>query len=660
MQGENEESRCNVEKIREKINHDIKIENTKSQVNGTYSKTILIHKFPKKATPGFLYALAHGSHVGIDEKTLLKGKPEEWASKRVDVNLAWHFKEAEFDFTPLGRMLLTNKLKRVNAKIERQSNSKDIAEVVDPSLIETRNGLMDILRSDRPNDYLEVHYVMTFSSNDKKALDDSLNAFTRKLRDQQQGFKFRKLNRMQAVGLRAAWMLGNPSKLTKRYSGQIVNQDQLAAFYPYLDGSLTQPEKGVYIGHRSPNGTTVHIDFTIGSDGQNILVIGKTGKGKSFWIKGLMEGLREAGFKVYYSDPDGESKDKIERMGGKYIDLTTNNSIYVDPVIIQPALMPQIDKKAYSKAELKKIAECDAYRYQQAMDDTLSLVSTLCDESWGTGLSNATQFAFMQMYASEGVKEDDEGTWDLTQGNPEVKLRKLYDVINMHGKGQRLNEDYELRFMKESKALSDELWTYFEGGNRHMFTNPIDYDELSKYQTIGYKIATDLNDDSKPFVKKMARIRLSIISTINNRLIMRDRLLRTCFSAEIFDEFQRSGKEADTKAVAYRAMTTSRKYNSMAIIGLNDPTVLEDGIWSNASHKVLFYVEENLIQKTREKLKMSEELVSKWYNLKQYEFIYSQSDPVTNQDRSDILRMYLPEEENKLAATRGVEGENAA
>lgn len=98
----------------------------------------------------------------------------------------------------------------------------------------------------------------------------------------------------------------------------------------------------------------------------------------------------------------------------------------------------------------------------------------------------------------------------------------------------------------------------------------------------------------------------------------------------------------------------------MAIIGLNDPTVLEDGIWSNASHKVLFYVEENLIQKTREKLKMSEELVSKWYNLKQYEFIYSQSDPVTNQDRSDILRMYLPEEENKLAATRGVEGENAA
>ena len=100
-------------------------------------------------------------------------------------------------------------------------------------------------------------------------------------------------------------------------------------------------------------------------------------------------------------------------------------------------------------------------------------------------------------------------------------------------------------------------------------------------------------------------------------------------------------------------MTTSRKYNSMAVIGLNDPTMLEPGIWGNASHKVLFYTEKNLIEKTIKNIEIAPEVVQKWMNLGQYEFVYMQSDPLSNRENYDVLKMYLPEEEDKLAETRG-------
>ncbi len=636
----------------DKVNQVFKLGKQDFEVDGIYSRSVLIYKFPKRATPGFLYGLSHGAHVGAMKK---KSSDKSVTPSRVDVNMAWHFKQAEFKDGFLAKQMIKTRINRLDGKIKAQ-NSGRASDVTDESLIESRDAWRDILKSEangKSNDYLEVHFVMTFSSADQETLKKSLNTFTRNLR-KSKGFKFKELKREQGRGIRAAWLLGSAEEITSKYPGQVVSQDQLAAFYPYLDGSVSRPEKGVYVGHRTYNGTTIHVDFTLGSDGQNILVIGKTGKGKSYWIKGLVEGLREAGFKVYISDPDGETKDKVEALGGIYLDLTTDNAIFIDPTVIIPALLKQIDPKAYSKADLKKIIEADHYRYQQAMDGTLSLISTLCDDKWDTDLSNATQEAFMRMYEAEGILKKDPTTWDRTQNSQNISIHKLYQVINMHGQGDALFKGYTPRFVEESRKLSNELWSYFEGANSFMFQNSKDYTEFSKYQLIGYKIATDLTDDSKPHVKKMARIRLSMISNLNLLLIQRDRLLKLGYSAEIFDEFQRSGKENDTKAVAYRAMTTSRKYNSMAIIGLNDPTVLEDGIWGNASHKVLFYTEKNLIDKTTENIQMTEEIVSKWRNLGQYEFVYVQSDPLSNKERADVGKMYLPEEENELGATRGV------
>ena len=640
------------------IDMNIKVDNTQCEINGTYSQSILIYRFPGKATPGFLYGLSHGAHVGVDGKNIKD--LEKGAKNRVDVNMAMHFKEAEFKSNFFSTELMRMRLRRIESKIKRQDTGS-AADVVDQSLIESRDAWRDILsaeKNDSNNEYLEMHYLMTFSSDSEKALKDSIKAFKKLLRKKKGAFKFKELKKEQGSALRAAWILGSAEKLTSRYPGQIVNQDQLAAFYPYLDGSLSRPDGGVYIGHRSEDSTTVYINFTLGSDGQNMLVIGKTGKGKSYWIKGLMEGLREAGFKVYASDPDGEFKDKIEAMGGKYgkyLDLTTNNAVFVDPTVIIPAILPQLEKgRKYSRAHMKRVRENDAYRYQQAMDDTLTQMSILCDDKWDEDLSNATEFAFMQMYAEEGIDEEDESTWARTHESEKIGLRVLYDIVKMHSEGQTLSDRYKVKFVKESGRLSNLLWSYFEGGKRHLFENPVDFRVYSEYACIGYKTATDLSEASPAHIKKMARIRQNMVSTLNDRLIQRDRLLLKCFSAQIFDEFQRSGKEAETKAVAYKAMTTSRKYNSMAIIGLNDPSDIDDGIWGNATHKILFYTEKNLIQNTTANIEIAAEVVSKWMNLRQYEFVYMQTDPVTNEERADVLKMYLPEEENQLAATRGL------
>ncbi|MFC6649369.1 helicase HerA domain-containing protein [Paenibacillus rhizoplanae] len=63
---------------------------------------------------------------------------------------------------------------------------------------------------------------------------------------------------------------------------------------------------------------------------QNVTVFGKTGEGKSYFLKALVVSLLEEGVHVFVFDLDGEWRELCAYVGGVYIDHTTEEGRYLN------------------------------------------------------------------------------------------------------------------------------------------------------------------------------------------------------------------------------------------------------------------------------------------------------------------------------------------
>ena len=59
----------------------------------------------------------------------------------------------------------------------------------------------------------------------------------------------------------------------------------------------------------------------------NVLILGNSGQGKSYLLKGLLTNIRQSGKRVLSLDPEGEFQELTENLGGCYIDLLSGRHI---------------------------------------------------------------------------------------------------------------------------------------------------------------------------------------------------------------------------------------------------------------------------------------------------------------------------------------------
>lgn len=94
----------------------------------------------------------------------------------------------------------------------------------------------------------------------------------------------------------------------------------LAAVFPFISSAL-QDESGIYIGD---NEYPVFVDFFKRDSvrvNSNMMVIGKSGSGKSYATKTLLANLAADNCKIFILDPEKEYALLTESLGGKYIDV---------------------------------------------------------------------------------------------------------------------------------------------------------------------------------------------------------------------------------------------------------------------------------------------------------------------------------------------------
>ncbi|MDR0850634.1 MAG: DUF87 domain-containing protein [Christensenellaceae bacterium] len=104
----------------------------------------------------------------------------------------------------------------------------------------------------------------------------------------------------------------------------------LAALFPFISSAL-QDEKGIYIGY---NEYPVFVDFFVRNAARvnsNMMIIGKSGSGKSYATKTLLANLACDNTKVFILDPEDEYTPLSYNLKGKVLDVGSSISGRLNP-----------------------------------------------------------------------------------------------------------------------------------------------------------------------------------------------------------------------------------------------------------------------------------------------------------------------------------------
>jgi len=116
----------------------------------------------------------------------------------------------------------------------------------------------------------------------------------------------------------------------------------IAAAFPMVD-SIMQDPRGFCLGTSTASGYPVFIDFFVrdsksGRINSNMMVIGKSGSGKSYAVKTILTNLAADRTKMFILDPEQEYDKLTANLGGKNIDVGTNKSGILNPFHIMASL----------------------------------------------------------------------------------------------------------------------------------------------------------------------------------------------------------------------------------------------------------------------------------------------------------------------------------
>ena len=153
------------------------------------------------------------------------------------------------------------------------------------------------------------------------------------------GFKYNDMFGKQ----RDAFVNGNISQRTgnKKFE-RGINSSSLAAMFPFVSDAVQDPE-GFYLGM---NNEPVFIDFFKRDKeriNSNMVVLGKSGSGKSFATKAILTNLASDNTKVFILDPEREYDVLAKNLKGKVIDVGSAKEGRINPLQIITGLDDETD-----------------------------------------------------------------------------------------------------------------------------------------------------------------------------------------------------------------------------------------------------------------------------------------------------------------------------
>ena len=189
----------------------------------------------------------------------------------------------------------------------------------------------------------------------------------------QEGFKFSEMfGRQVDAFVSSNISMRNACKEAKRG----IPTDSLAAMFPFISSAL-QDKDGFYIGD---NEFPVFIDFFKRDRervNSNMMVIGKSGSGKSYATKTLLANFAADNTKIFILDPENEYTNLALNLDGKVIDVGSSamgiiNPFHVFTSLKDDSLLAQLKKRNKSQEQIeeeKYLAEKEGRQTQEEEEE---------------------------------------------------------------------------------------------------------------------------------------------------------------------------------------------------------------------------------------------------------------------------------------------------
>lgn len=571
----------------------------------TFTKTLLITQFPNQVQPGFLSFLTNLRELHPD----------------VYIRRVYTYQPATFKWNNWKRW----KLNRLHSNIE---HAKGTPEGPRESEVRAYRALKS-LQNQEENSVVDLWLYITVSAPSEEIVINTVKDIRKALKNR--GLKTDELKAEQTPAfLHSSLFAPTRSDFLKRHPGRLVDMESAASTMPFTHSSISD-ETGVYGGHRVSDDSIVYFDLNSPHEegDLNMIVLGKTGEGKSTWMKAMTMGLLLEGYRVFVFDVDGEWKPMCEYVGGLWIDQTLSSGRYNDPFRIAKKL----------EGDYSEIKEANANRLSDVMTAVLSSVSLLAGDKVTSEMMNAADRAMTRVWKECGIDPDCEDTWD-TETAKKASIHMWY------------------QFLKEDKSqgaeeLSEKIWRFFEGSMKKMFSVEEDLN-IEQYNLVVFHVASQINnqDDQHVGAVKMSMAMNTVWSQVRLEKTLGER-----FTAVVVDEGQRALENPSMSTFVNMIATTIRKWNGLIMLGTNKPSVLwttggtsgGNGLWENSSIKVMFYMEESGLLSVANNANVPENIIEELRTMqKTKQFIIRYKDK-----GYDRLTLRLPENERKLYRTRG-------
>ena len=221
----------------------------------------------------------------------------------------------------------------------------------------------------------------------------------------QEGFKYSELFGRQVDGFISS-NLSMRDNIKETVRG--IPTSTLAAVFPFISGAL-QDKNGFYVGY---NEYPIFIDFfERGRDrvNSNMMVIGKSGSGKSFATKTLLANFAAGNTKIFILDPEDEYTVLAGRLKGKVIDVGSSAMGIINPFHIMTTLKDDIQEPDNEIFEDEEEKDEDVLTLKEETD-TFSVHLQFLEQFFRVILEGINSDAFeelnslvVEMYNKKGI-----------------------------------------------------------------------------------------------------------------------------------------------------------------------------------------------------------------------------------------------------------------